>query len=106
MSEAQADSASKQARVSARGAGVLGALLLAVGLLLVVTGVVARTHAFGGASNENQRATATALRARVEQELIAAARALEPKAMSAARLPEIVSGLDLDAAMSRPRCVP
>jgi hypothetical protein len=34
---------------------------------------------------------------RVEQALAGATRVLEPKAMAAARLPEIVSGLDLDA---------
>ena len=34
---------------------------------------------------------------RAEQALSGATRALEPKAMAAARLPEIVSGLDLDA---------
>jgi len=97
MSEPQAGSPQKPARVPTRGAGVLGALLLAVGLLLVVTGVVARTRAFGGNGNEDQRAGATALRGRAEQALTGAARALEPKAMSAARAPEIVSGLDLDA---------
>jgi hypothetical protein len=97
MSEPQAGSRQKPARVPSRGAGVLGALLLAVGLLLVVTGVVARTRAFGGNANDDQRVGATALRSRAEQALTAAARALEPKAMSAARLPAIVSGLDLDA---------
>jgi len=97
MSEPQAGSPQKPARVSTRGAGVLGALLLAVGLLLVVTGVVARTRAFGGNGNEDQRAGVTALRGRAEQALTGAAHALEPKAMTAARLPEIVSGLDLDA---------
>ena len=100
MSEPQAAPAQKQARASTRGAGVIGALLLVVGLLLIVTGVIARTRVFGasgGSGNGDQRATATALRARAEQALTTAARALEPKAMAASRLPEIVSGLDLDA---------
>jgi len=82
--------------VPARGAGVVGALLLVVGLLLIATGVVARTHAIGG-GGEDPRTTATSLRGRAEQALSGATRALEPKAMTAARLPEIVSGLDLDA---------
>ena len=100
MSEPQAARTQKQARAPTRGAGVLGALLLVVGLLLIVTGVIARTRVFGasgGSGNGDQRATATALRARAEQALTTAARALEPKAMAASRLPEIVSGLDLDA---------
>jgi hypothetical protein len=87
-------------RVPSRGAGVLGALLIVLGLLLVVTGALARTHTFGGgaaAGNDDQRAAATALRSRMDQALASAARALEPKAMNAARLPEIVSALDLDA---------
>jgi hypothetical protein len=97
MSEAQAAPEQTRSRVPSRGAGVLGALLLVLGLLLIVTGVIARTHLFGAGGNEDQRATAAALRARAEQALTGAARALEPKAMSAARLPEIVSGLELDA---------
>src|SRR5262249_9775175 len=86
-------------RVRASGAGVLGALLLVVGVLLIATGVFARTHSFGesGASSEDLRASATALRSRIDQALSTAARALEPKATAAARLPEIVSALDLDA---------
>ena len=77
---------------------MVGALLLVVGLLLIATGVSrGRIRRGGGSGDEDQRATATALRARVEQALATAARALEPKAMAAARLPEIVSGLDLDA---------
>ena len=74
-----------------------GALLLVVGLLLIATGVFARTHSLGGGGNDEVRATAAALRGRVDQALAGATRALEPKAMAAARLPEIVSGLDLDA---------
>ena len=95
----QSGAADKTDRVPARGAGALGALLLVVGLLLIVTGVIARTHAFGGVGNatDDQRATATALRGRAEQALAGATRALEPKAMAAARLPGIVSALDLDA---------
>ena len=85
------------ARAPARGAGVAGALLLVVGVLLIATGVFARTHSMGGSGNDEARATAAMLRGRVEQALAGATRALEPKAMAAARLPEIVSGLDLDA---------
>jgi protein kinase-like protein len=85
-----------QERQPTRGGGVIGALLLVVGLLLIATGVVARTHSIGG-GGEDLRATATALRGRVDQALAGAARALEPKATAAARLSEIVSGLDLDA---------
>jgi hypothetical protein len=96
MSEPQARAARSEERVPARGAGVVGALLLVVGLLLIATGVVARTHAIGG-GGEDPRTTATSLRGRAEQALSGATRALEPKAMTAARLPEIVSGLDLDA---------
>jgi len=87
-------------RVRTRGAGVLSALLLVVGVLLIATGVFARTHSFGesiGASSEDLRASATALHSRIDQALATAARALEPKATAAARLPEIVSALDLDA---------
>src|SRR5262245_8875615 len=85
-------------RAAALGAGVIGALLLVVGLLMIATGVFARTHSFGGGGGgEDRRATATALRGRIDQALAGAARALEPKALSAARLSEIVSGLDLDA---------
>ena len=53
-----------------------------------------RADAFArrGGGNDDLRATATALRGRVEQALASAARALEPKAMAAARLPEIVVG--------------
>src|SRR5438477_4819940 len=97
MNEPQPGAASGDGRVRARGAGVIGALLLVVGLLLVATGVFARTHSFGAEGTEDVRATATALRGRVDQALAGVARALEPKAMAAARLPEIVSGLDLDA---------
>jgi len=97
MSEPEARAARSEERVPARGAGVIGALLLVVGLLLIATGVVARTHAIGGGGGEDQRAPATSLRGRAEQALSGATRALEPKAMAAARLPEIVSGLDLDA---------
>src|SRR6185503_5830702 len=46
---------------------------------------------------DDLRATATALRGRIDMAVASAARALEPKAASAARLPEIASGLDLDA---------
>jgi len=91
------DLAPAAARVPARGASVVGALLLVVGLLLIATGVFARTHSFAGVGNDDGRVTAAALRGRVEQALASAARVLEPKAMAAARLPEIVSGLDLDA---------
>jgi len=90
------DRAPAAARVPARGASVVGALLLVVGLLLIATGVFARTHSLGG-GNDDGRVTAAALRGRVEQALASATRVLEPKAMAAARLPEIVSGLDLDA---------
>src|SRR6185369_708978 len=86
-------------REPSRGAGVLGALLIVVGLLMIATGVFARTHTLGGGgtSNEDLRASATALRGRVDQAMATAVRGLEPKAMTAARLPEIVSALDLDA---------
>jgi len=85
-------------RIASRGAGVVGALLIAVGLLLIATGVFTRTHSPGGGrGNEDLRASATALRGRIDQALTVAARSLEPKAMTAARLPEIVSALDLDA---------
>ena len=97
MNEAPPAGAPGDGRVAARGAGVIGALLLVVGLLLIATGVFARTHAIGGGGTEDARATATALRGRVDQALAGAARVLEPKALAAARLPEIVSGLDLDA---------
>src|SRR4051812_19775020 len=100
MSEPQAATGQKNERAPARGAGVIGALLLVVGLLLIATGVIARTRVFGasgGSARVDQRATATALRGRAEQALTTAARALEPKAMAASRLPEIVSALDLDA---------
>ena len=43
------------------------------------------------------RPAAAALRGRLEQALASAARALEPKAATAARLSEVVSGLDLAA---------
>ncbi|HMF39496.1 MAG TPA: serine/threonine-protein kinase [Polyangia bacterium] len=96
MSEEAAPTSEK--RVATRGSGVVGALLIAVGLLMIATGVFAKTHSFGGGGgNEDLRAAATALRPRVEQALTGAARSLEPKAMTAARLPEIVSALDLDA---------
>ena len=75
---------------------IAGALLVVVGLLLVATGVVARTYLASG-SREDPLPAAAALRGRLEQALAAAARALEPKAATAARLSEIVSGLDLDA---------
>src|SRR5262245_5226493 len=96
MSE-QPGTASGEMRAPSRGGGVIGALLLVLGLILIATGVFARTHAIGGTSREDLRATATALRGRVEQAMAGAARVLEPKATAAARLPEIVSGLDLDA---------
>ena len=99
MSEPQAAPAQKQARASARGAGVIGALLLVVGLLLIATGVIARTRVFG---ERRQRQRGPARHGdRVARPgrtgAATAARALEPKAMAASRLPEIVSGLDLDA---------
>src|SRR4051794_10607974 len=100
MSEPQARTTQKQVRPNARGAGVIGALLLVLGLLLIVTGVIAGTRLFGangGNGTVDQRATSIALRGRAEQALTTAARALEPKAMAASRLPEIVSALDLDA---------
>ena len=75
---------------------IAGALLVVVGLLLVATGVVARTYLASG-GREDPLPAAAALRGRLEQALAAAARALEPKAATAARLREIVSGLDLDA---------
>ena len=75
---------------------IAGALLLVVGMLLVATGVVARTYLVAGAG-EDPRPAAVALRGRLEQALSATVRALEPKAATAARLSEIVSGLDLDA---------
>jgi len=74
------------------------ALFGVAGLFLIVAGVFVYMHeqqARGG--GEDQRAAAMALRARLDQGIAAAARALEPKAMNAARQPEIVSGLDLDA---------
>ena len=74
---------------------ILGALLLVVGLLLLATGVVARTRLASG--REDPGPAAAALRGRLEQALVATARAMEPKAATAARLSEIVSGLDLDA---------
>jgi Protein kinase domain len=83
-------------RVSSRGAGMVGALLLVVGLLLIATGIIARTHSVGGGGDDT-RAAATALRGRIDEAIAGVARGLEPKAMTAARLPEIVSGLDLDA---------
>jgi hypothetical protein len=95
MSEEQERTPTEK-RVSTRGAGMVGALLLVVGLLLIATGVIARTH-FAGGGTDDLRATATALRARVEQAMAGVAHGLEPKAATAARLPEIVSGLDLDA---------
>jgi len=91
------DLAPAAARAPARGVSVVGALLLVVGLLLIATGVFAQTHSLGGPGNDEVRATAAALRGRVDQALAGATRVLEPKAMAAARLPEIVSGLDLDA---------
>ena len=57
MSEPQAAPAQKQERARTRGAGVIGALLLVVGLLLIVTGVIARTRVFG-ASSGNGRTSA------------------------------------------------
>jgi len=95
MSEQQ-ERTTTDKRVSSRGAGMVGALLLVVGLLLIATGIIARTHSAGGGT-EDTRAAATALRARAEQAMAGVARALEPKAATAARLPGIVSGLDLDA---------
>src|SRR4051794_10472354 len=100
MSEPQARTTQKQVRPNARGAGVIGALLLVLGLLLIVTGVIAGTRLFGangGNGTVDQRATSIALRGRAEQALTTAARGLEPKALAASRLPAIVSGLDLDA---------
>jgi hypothetical protein len=91
------DLAPAPARAPARGAGVVGALLLVAGLLLIATGVFARTHVLGGSGPDEVRAMASVLRGRVEHALAGATRVLEPKAMAAARLPEIVSGLDLDA---------
>src|SRR3954464_1037253 len=87
-----------EGRLATRGASVVGALLLVVGLVLIATGVAARLHTVGGSGgSDDQRATATALRGRIDLGVASAARVLEPKAMSAARLSEIVSGLDLDA---------
>ena len=77
---------------SARAIG--GALLLVVGLLLVATGVVARAYLAGARADPRP---AAALRGRLERALVSAARALEPKAATAARLSEVVSGLDLGA---------
>src|SRR5262249_16658158 len=80
------------------GSGVVGALLIAVGLLMIATGVFARTHSFGGGGgNDDLRPAATALRPRGDQALTTGARSLEPKARTAARLPEIVAAPDLDA---------
>ena len=66
-------------------------------MVLVATGVVALVHSAAAGSDDDLGAAATALRARIELGVANAARALEPKAASAARLPEIASGLDLDA---------
>jgi len=74
------------------------ALFGVAGLFLIVAGVFVYMHEQQArGSGEDQRAAAMALRARLDQGIAAAARALEPKAMNAARQPEIVSGLDLDA---------
>ena len=87
-----------EARSQARESrALIGPLFLVVGLVLVATGVAARVHSTSGGGGDDRRAAATALRGRVELGLASAAHALEPKVMSAARLPEIVSGLDLDA---------
>src|SRR4051794_1056728 len=96
--EAREPRAPADGRLVTRGASVIGALLLVVGLVLIATGVAARLHSIGGTGgSDDQRATATALRGRIDLGVASAARVLEPKAMSAARLSEIVSGLDLDA---------
>ena len=84
-------------RANARGAGIVGALLLVAGLVLVATGVVALVNGAAAGGDDDLGVAAAALRARVELGVANAARALEPKAASAARLPEIASGLDLDA---------
>jgi hypothetical protein len=95
MSEARPARSPAPAAARAR-VRAAGALLLVVGVLMIATGVVARSHSIGGGA-EDLRARATALRARLDQALAGAARATEPKATAAARLPEIASGLDLDA---------
>jgi hypothetical protein len=74
----------------------LGLVLLAGGGLLVAAGWMARGHG-GGERGAEMVAAAAALHGRVESAMAAEGRALEPKAASAARLSEIVSGLDLDA---------
>ena len=76
------------------------AALIVGGVLLVVTALLTRgnhTQTGGGDGDQQQRGAAAALRARLDQALQAATRALEPKATAAARLSEIVSGLDLEA---------
>jgi hypothetical protein len=81
------------------GGGVrraFGAVLLVGGALVVATGVVARTRSHAEVRPGLVAATA-ALRGRVDSAIAAEGRALEPKAATAARLSEIVSGLDIDA---------
>jgi tRNA A-37 threonylcarbamoyl transferase component Bud32 len=74
------------------------AVSIVSGVLLVVTALLTRNNgrAHPGTGDE-QRGAAAALRARLDQALQSAARAYEPKATTAARLSEIVSGLDLEA---------
>jgi serine/threonine-protein kinase len=67
------------------------------GVLLVVTALLTRNGRVHPGPGDEQRGAAAALRARLDQALQSATRAYEPKATTAARLSEIVSGLDLDA---------
>src|SRR6516165_9218615 len=67
------------------------------GVLLVVTALLTRNGRTQPGTGDEQRGAAAALRARLDQALQSATRAYEPKATTAARLSEIVSGLDLDA---------
>src|SRR5262245_24715279 len=97
MNESRPRARGATPRALARGAGIVGALLLVAGLVLIATGVVAVVHAAEAGGADDLRTAAATLRGRIDLAVAGVARALEPKAASAARLPEIASGLDLDA---------
>ena len=80
---------------------LLGVLLILAGLGLGGVALYARSrgHGGGGAGDigGDSRVTAAATRVRLDQALATATHALEPKVTNAAALPEIASGLALDA---------
>src|SRR4051812_50049135 len=94
--EAREPRAPADGRLVTRGASVIGALLLVVGLVLIATGVAARLHSIGGTGgSDDQRATAPALRGRIDLGRGGAARVVEAKAMAGGGLSEIGPGPDL-----------